>query len=312
MTLLTPEFLQTQKYSALRDRMVMEHSGSLQPGVFDNTDFRVTQRAAGPNLSVDVALGSAIVDANQPGNQGFYHIQNDSSVNVTTGAVAGHASLPRVDSVIVQIQDSTHGGASSDVPVLKILSGTPTSGATLDNRSGAPLIQPASVVLADILVPTGATTLTTSMIRDRRPWARGAFYGATRTAGDVSAPIASWASIGSEFTARLELSGRPVKIGYNLRAQCGTAAADYVVRVLTNGSPANGSNSHDRYTFVVANRQQECAATWIIPSPTPGSCLFSLQHQSPSAAVSLAANGSMPAEFYVEELARQNFSNGAA
>jgi len=177
MTLRTPEFLQTKTYSAMRDRLAFQHGGSVQAGTWDMGDFVVTQRASSANMSVDVAAGYALVSANDPGNAGLYHVQNDASVNVATlvggGAwPVGHATLPRIDSVYLIVNDTTDGGDASDTPNIAVVQGTATAGATLDNRTGAGTAPTGALLLADVLMPAASTTVTTANIRDRRTSAR--------------------------------------------------------------------------------------------------------------------------------------------
>lgn len=173
MALLTTEYLGTKTYAAVRDRVALQHGGSIQPGVWDPTDYQVIQRGAGANMSVDVRLGSAIVAGTTTGNKGYYHQENDATVNVPIAAA--HATLPRIDQIILTVNDSQFGGAS-DTPTLTSLAGTATSGATLTNRTNAATLPANSIRLADVLVGPAVTSITTTNIQDRRQWARGANY----------------------------------------------------------------------------------------------------------------------------------------
>lgn len=161
MALITPEYLQTQKYSAKRDRLAVSFP-VLQEGIVDPGHFAVSQRAAGANMSVDVAAGRAWVKADDPGNKGFYHIENDATVNVAL--TAANATNPRIDTIVVQVNDSIDGGDASDTPQLLALAGTPTSGATLANLTGAASVPTGALVLAYVLVAANATSIVTANI----------------------------------------------------------------------------------------------------------------------------------------------------
>lgn len=177
MTLLTPEFLQTKTYSAIKDRLVW--GSSVREGVLTGTDFQATQRAAGANMSVDVAQGEAWVFGDDTTRQGYYHVVNDGLVNIATQLGGGtwvdnsSGTFPRVDTIFLQVNDTTDGGRTSDGAVLGVVLGTPTSGATLSNRLGAPSAQLTAMPIADVLVPAGATAVTTANIQSRRARAMG-------------------------------------------------------------------------------------------------------------------------------------------
>lgn len=242
MALLTPEFLQTKTYSALRDRIALSHSGAIQPGVWRSSDYKVVQRGAGANMSVDVGLGDAIIFGNNPGNGGFYHITNDATVNVAVGP--SHASLPRIDQIVLTINDTTHGGDATDAPALEVLAGTATAGATLDNRTGAAALGDNQLRLADVLVPAASTTVVTANIRDRRPWARGAYRRITRNANaaagnDYSTTVqgtASFADIdATNLAPRLELSGVSIRVVLRAGGHTTPGAAYVYTRLMDNG-----------------------------------------------------------------------------
>lgn len=167
MTLLTPEFLQTQDYGADKLRHLLEHVGSRGEGVSDY-GFAVTQRGAGANMSVDVPAGNGWVRGDSVARQGLYRIENDATANVAVGAA--HATLPRLDQVVARIYDSSVSGGS-DTPALEVVAGTATSGATLDNRTGAAALPASAMLLADILVGAAATNIVNADIRDRRSFA---------------------------------------------------------------------------------------------------------------------------------------------
>lgn len=185
MTLRTAAFVDSTLYPFAWLRLASELA--LQEGVLGALDYLVTFPAAG-GLRADVYTGVALVkgDTGAPRtgvSHGLYTIVNDAIVSPAVTFSASHASLPRVDQVILTTQDTKDLGDATDTPLLVAVAGAPTAGATLDNRSGAQALPPDSIRLADVLIPAGSTAVTAGNIRDRRPWARGAF-GVRHTSAD--------------------------------------------------------------------------------------------------------------------------------
>lgn len=139
-------------------------------GVIAATDMAVAQRAAGANMSVDIAAGQALVQGDGITNQGQYYAYNDAVVNLTS-FTAAHATLPRIDRVCLRVRDAFHGDAANDLAFV-VVSGTATAGATLANLTGAAAVPASHLLLANVLVPAAATTITTANI-DTTVRARG-------------------------------------------------------------------------------------------------------------------------------------------
>lgn len=160
MAIQVPEYLQTKTYSAKKDRRVQQ-AEVMQEGIVDFGHYKVTQRGAGANMSVDVAAGEAWVDGDSSAEQGFYHVVNDATVNVAIAAASG--SNPRIDAVVLAVNDSTEIGGSDEYK-LEALTGTATAGASLSNLTGKPAIGATKLLLAYILVPTSATKIENAQI----------------------------------------------------------------------------------------------------------------------------------------------------
>lgn len=301
MALIDPEFLQVRTYTALRDRLALEHGGQIQPGVWASGDFKATQRGAGANMSVDVAAGFALVPANDVGNKGLYHVENDGVVNVAIGA--SHATLPRIDQIILRVNDSTHGGDAGDTPTLTTLAGTATSGATLDNRTGAAALPTGALRLADVLVGAGVTSITNANIRDRRPWARGAYYRNAITSGDIALTQNAWVSIGGAH--RIECSGVPIECGLHGHEVHGTGNAMTIeVALLVDGSTVATHSTYNSAGF----------STLIHPTftqvPAAGSHTFEFQvRQNSAAGPVFRATAAGPAFLRFAEMVRQSALN---
>lgn len=147
---------------------------SLQSGVIGQEAFLVKERKAGANMSVDVEAnkGFAAVEGTTIAFQGLYEVSPHKEV-VNLAIAAANETNPRIDQVILRVFDNVIDSSAKNEAVLEVLAGTPTSGATLENRSGAAALPASAIRLADVLVPAKATTIVAGDLRDRRPWARG-------------------------------------------------------------------------------------------------------------------------------------------
>lgn len=135
-----------------------------RPGIMQETAFEVIQRGAGANNSVDVRAGGIIVPGTESGVQGYYYAANDAVVNVPM-STAAHATLPRIDTVLVRIRDSFYTTASNDAEIV-YQAGTAASSPVPPNLDS--LGYENYWRLADISVPANDNTIITSDITDQR------------------------------------------------------------------------------------------------------------------------------------------------
>jgi hypothetical protein len=208
-------------YAALDDRRA--NYGALQEGVYGTStlvtaggvgsvgqaDFMVTARNAGANMSVDINMpagGFAYVQGDTINGQGLYTVPVHS-VNINETIAAADPSKPRVDQVILEVQDNVLDASGGNLARTRVLTGTPTTGTTLTSRAGAAALPGSSLLLGDVLVAAAATTIGNAAIRDRRKWARGMFVSNVQT-------IALNCQITGTVLAqlRLECSGAPIQI----------------------------------------------------------------------------------------------------
>lgn len=178
-----PLFLngRTLSYTAAELRRSWDDS-EIGPGVLDQDSFRVRQRVAGLNQSVDVVAASVLnrayvrssialsdsIGATSDG--GLYRVDYNSATILNLDVTAADATNPRIDQVYLAVEDQQVVG-SNNTASIRLVTGTPTGGATLDNRTGvgAAPASMASILLADILVPALSVNVPTANIRDRRP-----------------------------------------------------------------------------------------------------------------------------------------------
>lgn len=150
-------------WEAFREGVVDAAAGALE----------VTEGASG--LSVDVASGVAFVQGDDDPDQGLYRIFLEDPSNSSSwlsGIQTADASDPRLDQIVAQVYDDFVDSSGNYSWVLQVITGTPTTGATLSNRDGAATLPDTALLLADVLVPATATDIDPSDIADRRDDAR--------------------------------------------------------------------------------------------------------------------------------------------
>lgn len=210
MTLYSP--FVTGQPTTFRALRFLQLAAGFMSGVYAAADFAVSQRGAGANMSVDVAAGNAFVTITTGTRNGVAHVINDAVVNLVIGANA--SGLPRIDQVFLQYNDAgIPAGVGGNVPTIRVVAGTPTSGATLANQLGA-AAQPADTLkLASILVANGAASILNASIQDARPLMFGnrLFIGSSGARSDFTRSTVS--SLLPEMSVTGVFSaGRPVDL----------------------------------------------------------------------------------------------------
>ena len=147
------------------------------PGVLRRSDFAVAFNAG---MGITISGGEAFVKGQNVTNQGMYYAYGSSATyNITVNA-APPAGNSRIDQVVLRVFDDPHDGSGLSEGRLEVLEGVPQATADLNqNRDAAAaslttLASPPSkslLLLADILVTGGASTLSAGVIRDRRRFA---------------------------------------------------------------------------------------------------------------------------------------------
>jgi hypothetical protein len=159
VTIESPLWLQGATYAARMDRHLIDVL--FTEGVIDgNTHLKVTQRAAGANMSVDVAIGQAVVDGDDQADQGSYFVHVTAVENAVIAAPPGSNS--RIDLVVLRIKDPNAGGPAGDNAVIDVIQG-------VAGASPAVPATPASCLpLARVLVTNGDTSVVNAQITDLR------------------------------------------------------------------------------------------------------------------------------------------------
>lgn len=193
-------------------------------GVVNATDFAVAQRGAGANMSVDVAAGEAIVDFTTP-EGGKRLVPMDALSNSgTPGApntpdwlttfTAADGTNPRIDRVVLTVRDTDLDSSGARDAALRVIPGTATAGANLTNLTNAAAVPANSLLLANVLVGAGVTSITTANI-DTAVRARASVGGGLApSAGAWTAYTPTWTGTGTNpALGNGTLTGRYVQIG---------------------------------------------------------------------------------------------------
>lgn len=293
-------------------------STGIQEGVVDGTAYMVVQRAAGANLSVDIGanVGFACVQGDSVTGQALYTIAPHSAV-INEVIATADATNPRIDQVILEALDTTHDASGLNIARTRVLTGTPTSGATLANRTGAAALPSNALRLADVLVPAADTTIDNTQIRDRRAFARGAYLRIFRTqnaaaGSDYATAITTYASIdGTNIKPRIECSGLPLSISVRGLALAATADDQLAMKIQSDAADLDGIS--DLWIQKVPATSNSLFLPPWETIPAAGSHQFDFQFRNATAArsITLFARAIAPLEIIIQEHVRQNVANNS-
>lgn len=171
-----PVTLQAGNYSAIDDRRFW--SSGVQEGVLNGGSYQVIQRAAGANMTVDVASSvglGAVVQGDSVTGQGAYFVPQ-TAANVNVDIAAADATNPRNDLVVLEVKDDQHDAGGLNIARVRVITGTANASAAATDAPGAngtPALPSSCFLLALVRVTAAASSVTTAMINDRRTWAGG-------------------------------------------------------------------------------------------------------------------------------------------
>lgn len=166
MALLTPLWMEAAggdpevEYSASHERAALIGTVFSREGVMDKDagDLRVSQRAEGPNLSVDVAAGKCAIVGDDVSDQGTYLCMSTTPVNLSLPQPPPSGS--RTHRVIAQVRDKLSNGVYAgydwNIEVLE------------DTGTGVPNIPNSAISLATVTVASGVLSVVNGNIGDTR------------------------------------------------------------------------------------------------------------------------------------------------
>ena len=158
MTLRTPpSWLQNGSHPAENDRLTTQALWATT-GIINSTSLEVTANSP-VGMSVRVASGWAAIVGTTQANMGTYVAYNDAQVTLTV--TTADPTNPRIDRVVMTVNDSYYSGSTNNV-VLSVIAGTPAGSPV------APATPDNSISLATIAVAAGALSITSGNITDTR------------------------------------------------------------------------------------------------------------------------------------------------
>jgi hypothetical protein len=154
-----PLFVEPATFTATNLRRLLDALISVG-GIIHPTDLAVTQRAAGANMSVDVASGQTTVHGTTLTNQGTYLLTSNASVNcvVATAPTSG----TRTDVVVAQVYDN-EADSSGQQAWTPLVVTNPTN-----NTGTIPTLPASSIPLASLTVGANVSSIVTANIADLR------------------------------------------------------------------------------------------------------------------------------------------------
>lgn len=290
---------------------------SLQEGVLSPGGLKVTP---GAGLQLNYALGRGMITD----DSGIIAMGALLPALVATGSTvtipANASGNPRIDQIILTL-------TGFDTGTVSVLQGTASVGATLDNRTGAANLPLGAIRLADILMPNGfaGPFVQATHVRDRRPWARGAYVKIVRNADAGGLDDYSQAATGAlveldavNLKPRLEFSGAPVRVSLRSQVQQTAAAGVVILSPLLNGagidgvtvSPA-GTGPFAANIALGANSGGPVSVSYDFV-PAAGSHRVSWAVAVTAGTTHFLARAAVPLQMTVEEIIRDSASNDGA
>lgn len=170
-------------YSGAEVRAVAESLYPQEGLVHDPLGFKITQRAAGANFSVDISAGRAVVKGDSTSNQGSFLLASTGIVNLTTPTAP--ASGLRVHRVIAEVLDKQASGSAYGWQFRL----------QEDTGSGTPALPASALDLGRVSIAAAQSSITNTNIANVVKWASPFVTGANPVVGEyglaAGAPVAA-------------------------------------------------------------------------------------------------------------------------
>lgn len=232
------------------DELGLPYRDIMGEGVVSATDFAVSERGAGANLSVDVSSGACWIKGDDSATlQPTYRYREAAITNLAVATA--DPTNPRIDIVIAEIRDSTFAGVNKDGR-LRVITGTPAGSPT------PPATPNNAIKLAEVSIPANDTTITNNQITDTRPRATvggGAAanpFGGMTQLGDIDLTSAqTFSSIPASFRS-LKLV---IKVRVNVAAVLSTTAVRFNADSGANYDYLSVVGNNGAWTFTASTAQ---------------------------------------------------------
>jgi hypothetical protein len=259
-------------------------------------------------MSVDIqsTTGSCLIQGDAVSGQGLYLIPSHTAT-INEVVATADATNPRIDQVILEVLDNTHDASGSNLARTRVLTGTPTVGATLNNRSGATALPNSAMRLADILVPAASSSVVTANIRDRRTYARGFHGRQAASTADYTTTASVYAPIDStNLSMRVEANGNPLRLelrpGYGTTNTINTLGTAFFADAGGGLTEVAGSERFEYFATISKFYQPRNETVW---TPAPGSYRIVPEYgkvDAGTATFTLGANATSALMFEINEI----------
>lgn len=268
-------------------------------GVLTPTGWKLSQRAAGANFSVDIAIGDGVIKGDQAANQGKYLCRTTAVVNLGTPSAPGTGT--RVHRVIARVRDKQIIGTGTYDWTVETLE---------DTGSGTPALPASAVDLGTVSIAAGQANVATANITDTRPFAllaaAPAIVGRNQRTTDIvgittiTRVLSTVASVFAGRTYRVTFDGEAV-------SDLAAATSQHELRYTTNNTePTTVSPVLDRAVVVHSSTAAipdqvhvegyfHCGATGVLRV-----ALCTLRAAG-SVSVAVAAAATFPAKLIIED-----------
>ena len=243
-----PSWLQNGSHPAENDRLTTTGILWKSQGVADYGAMKVSQSGT-PAMTVSISSGHALIEGTQTSNQGFYIAFNDAATTVAIATAS--ATLPRIDRIVITVQDSYYGGTANNQVIYQALTGTPNASPT------PPAVPDNSISLALVAVAANQTTIVDGNITDTRETAQFSEHAFTATATAANTIVANQYSTQTGKALRVNNAAGAQKFAISfdgtLTFQDGstqTTAATYDPNFIVN------TQSGTTYTLVTGDAQK--------------------------------------------------------
>jgi hypothetical protein len=217
-----PSWLQNGSHPAENDRLTTKAIYNTT-GIINSTSLAITAQAV-PNMTVNSASGWAAI-VSSTANAGTYVAYNDATTILTI--TTADASLPRIDRVVVTVNDAAYSGSTNNV-TFTVVAGTPAA------SPSAPATPSNSISLATIAVGAAVTSIVSGNITDTRVLTTTNLPVLSSTGGTLSGNLTINGSGAYQLTTSAANSG--VALTSTAGTSSGGSYIDYI-----NGSTVRGN-----------------------------------------------------------------------